>query len=145
VVGEIRLRPVEDADLPVFFEHQRDPESSAMAGVPARERAAFDEQWARIRRNKDSVVRTIVRDDEVVGNLMSWIADGERAVGYRIGREHWGRGVASAALAAFIDELAERPLYATVTPANRASCRVLEKCGFELTGRDDELLQFVLR
>jgi len=133
-VSDIRLRPVEDADLPIFFEHQRDPESSAMAGVPARERAAFDEQWERIRGDEVSFVRTIVGDGEVVGNLMSWKADGVREIGYRIGREHWGQGVASAALAAFVRELDERPLHASVLPDNHASRRVLEKVGMERHG-----------
>jgi len=144
-VSEIRLRPVEDADLPVFFEHQRDPESSAMAAVPARGRAAFERHWAAIRRDESTVLRTVLRDGEVAGNLLSWNQDGARMVGYRIGREHWGRGVASAALAAFLVELDERPLRATVSPDNGASRRVLEKCGFEPTGRDDELLHFELR
>ena len=93
-MSEIRLRPVEDADLPVFFEHQRDPESSAMAAVPARGRAAFERHWAAIRRDESTVLRTVLRDGEVAGNLLSWNQDGARMVGYRIGREHWGRGVA---------------------------------------------------
>jgi RimJ/RimL family protein N-acetyltransferase len=144
-LSDIRLRPVKNADLPVFFEHQRDPESSAMAAVPARDRATFERHWAAIRHDESTVLRTVLRDGDVAGNLLSWSQDGARMVGYRIGREHWGRGVASAALAAFLAELDERPLHATVSPHNGASQRVLEKCGFELTGRDDELLHFELR
>jgi len=58
----------------------------------------------------------------------------EREVGYWIGREHWGRGVATAALAAFVAEVTERPLFAHVVNSNAGSIRVLEKCGFRRTG-----------
>ena len=35
------LREVVDADLPIFFAHQRDPESTRMAAFPARDHDAF--------------------------------------------------------------------------------------------------------
>lgn len=126
----VRIRPVEDADLDVFFEHQRDGESVRLAGVPPREREAFDAHWVRIRANADSVLRTIEADDQVVGNLLSWEHEGERLVGYWLGREFWGRGIASRALELFLDELPDRPLHATISSHNLASRRVLEKSGF---------------
>ena len=126
---DMRLRPVEDGDLDLFFEHQRDPESVRLTGVPARERKAFDEQWRRIRADATTVVRTIVVDDAAVGNLVSWEHDGARKVGYRIGREHWGGGITSRALALFVEEL-PRPLRAQIADHNVASQRVAEKCGF---------------
>ena len=58
------------------------------------------------------------------------MADGRRLVGYWIGREFWGRGVATAALAAFVAEVKERPLHAFVAEHNVRSIRVLEKCEF---------------
>src|SRR5918999_1935703 len=45
-----------------------------------------------------------------------------------------GQGIATAALAAFLEELDTRPLYAHVATHNVGSIRVLEKCGFERTG-----------
>jgi RimJ/RimL family protein N-acetyltransferase len=51
-------------------------------------------------------------------------------VGYWIGREFWGRGLATRALSAFLHEVEERPIYAGVAETNVASIRVLEKCGF---------------
>ena len=41
------LREVVEADLPVFYEYERDPEASAMAVFPSREREAFMAHWAR--------------------------------------------------------------------------------------------------
>ena len=141
---DVRLRDVEDADLPLFFAWQRDPESVALSGVPARERDAFDAQWAKIRREPAVILRTILADGEPVGNALAFEQSGRRVVGYRIAREHWGRGIATRALAAFVDELEERPLRATVAPGNAASIRVLEKCGFALEGEIEESGERVL-
>ena len=46
---DVTLRPVVDSDLPVFFEHQRDPEGVAMAGVPSRDEEAFFAHWEKVR------------------------------------------------------------------------------------------------
>ena len=136
----VTLRPVEAADLPIFFEHQRDPAGIAMAGVGGRDRAAFDEHWANILADDAGRIRTILVGGEVAGNALSFVRDGRREVGYWIGRDHWGRGVATAALMAFLGEEESRPLYAGVLPANLGSLRVLEKCGFAVVGEEDGLV-----
>jgi RimJ/RimL family protein N-acetyltransferase len=51
-------------------------------------------------------------------------------VGYWIGREFWGRGLATEALAEVVGIVDARPLYAEVVSTNVASIRVLEKCRF---------------
>ena len=134
----VTLRAVEPADLPILFEHQRDPAGIAMAGVGGRDRAAFDEHWAKILADDDSLIRTVVAGGEVAGHVLSFERDGRREVGYWIGRDHWGRGVATAALVAFLGEERTRPLHAGVLPANGGSLRVLEKCGFSVVGEDDD-------
>ena len=134
----VTLRPVEPADLPILFEHQRDPAGIAMAGVGGRDREWFDEHWAKILADEDSLIRTVLAGDEVAGHVLSFERDGRREVGYWIGRDHWGRGVATAALVAFLGEEQFRPLHAGVLPANVGSLRVLEKCGFAVVGEDDD-------
>lgn len=133
---EVVLRPVEDADLPVFYEQQRDPDAVAMAVFPPRDEAAFMAHWARVRANPTGVNRTVVADGEVAGNVVSWVHDGRRLVGYWIGRAHWGRGLATIALAGLVRELDERPLHAEAAATNVASLRVLAKCGFVETRRE---------
>ncbi len=64
--------------------------------------------------------------------------------GYWIGREYWGKGIASAALADFLDVVEDRPLHARVAKHNAGSIRVLEKCGFARCGENDEELVFRL-
>jgi RimJ/RimL family protein N-acetyltransferase len=70
----------------------------------------------------------------VVGGISHFRQDGRDDVGYWVAKEHWGRGVASQGLAQFLREVSLRPLHATAVRANVASIRVLEKCGFRLTG-----------
>ena len=65
-------------------------------------------------------------------------SDGELCLGYWVAREHWGRGLATRAVRAFLDELPARPLHATVATDNVASRRVLEKCGFTNLGTTTE-------
>ena len=139
-MAEVVLRAVERADLPILFEHQRDPVAIVMAGVGGRDRATFDAHWAKILADADSLIRTVVVDGEVAGHVLSFERDGRREVGYWLGRDHWGRGVATAALMAFLGEEESRPLYAGVLPANLGSLRVLEKCGFAVAGEEDGLV-----
>lgn len=129
----VHLRDVRGDDLPTLFEHQMDPEANRMANFDARDRDAFMAHWAKILVDETVVAKTVVHRDAVAGNVVSWTHDDERDVGYWIGRDHWGKGVATAALSAFLEELETRPLYAHVAAHNVGSIRVLEKCGFERT------------
>ena len=124
------LRDVVEADLPVFYDYERDPEASAMAAFPSRSREAFMAHWARTLANDSALTWTIVCGGEVAGNIGCWVDDGRRLVGYWIGQEFWGRGLATEALAELVDIVDARPLYAEVVTTNVASIRVLEKCGF---------------
>ncbi len=145
----VKLREILDADLLTLFEHQADPEASAMAAFPSRTWDAFVEHEAKIRADPATIARTILAHGEVIGSIASWQADSERDVGYWIGRAHWGKGMASAALRAFLHVDRTRPLSAHVAEHNVGSCRVLEKCGFVLDHEeraDDGVLEqiFVL-
>jgi RimJ/RimL family protein N-acetyltransferase len=124
------LREVVEADLPVLYAYERDPEAAAMAAFPSRERDAFMAHWARTLANDSALTLAIVCDGEVAGNIGCWEADGRRFVGYWIGRKFWGRGLATQALAELVDRVETRPLYAHVVAGNVASIRVLEKNGF---------------
>ena len=72
----------------------------------------------------------------MVGNVMGFEMFGEHSVCYWIDREYWGQGYATAGLRAFIGEHKVRPLCARVADDNVGSIRVLEKCGFVVTGED---------
>lgn len=134
---EVQLRPVVAGDVAAFYEHQRDPEASRMAAFPARDRASFDARWARILSDDAIEKRSIVVDGAVAGNVVCFDVLGERHVGYWLGRDYWGRGIATRALAAFLAEIPSRPLYASVASCNHASRHVLEKCGFTPLSSDN--------
>jgi RimJ/RimL family protein N-acetyltransferase len=131
------LRDVVDDDIEVFFEQQNDAEAIRMAVWVPRERDAFFEHWRGILSNDELVAKTIVSGDEVAGNITSWERDGKRFVGYWLGREFWGQGLATKALTELIQEL-DRPVYAEVATTNGGSIRVLEKCGFTVVGTETE-------
>jgi RimJ/RimL family protein N-acetyltransferase len=126
----VQLRDVEAGDLSLFFEHQRDPVAVAMVGFRSRDSTQFAQHWAMLLADESKLKKTIVVDAAVAGNIGSWTSDGKREVGYWIDRAYWGRGVATAALSAFLQLEQIRPLYAGVAKHNAASIRVLEKCGF---------------
>jgi RimJ/RimL family protein N-acetyltransferase len=132
---DVLLRKVEDGDLATFFVHQADPQAVEMAAFPARDEEQFAAHWAKVRADASTIVRTIVADGLVAGNIGSWHDHGRQLVGYWVGREWWGRGVATRAVALLADEVPTRPLYAHVVAHNVGSIRVLEKCGFH---RHDE-------
>ncbi len=128
--NEIRLRGVEAHDLPIFFEHQMDPDAIRMAAFPSRERDAFMAHWQKIMNDPAVVLRTILFEEQVAGNIVSWVQDGEREIGYWLGKEYWGKGIATGALSQFLNIVRDRPLFAHVARHNIGSMRVLEKCRF---------------
>ncbi|MFI7429182.1 GNAT family N-acetyltransferase [Micromonospora sp. NPDC049836] len=137
--NEVRLRPVHDDDLSAFFAHEQDPQASWMAAFVAKDpadRAAFDAHWARIRADERIVNRTVTVDGEVVGRVAAFPVGDRTEVSYWIDSARWGRGHATAALAALLRELPQRPVYARAAKDNAASLAVLRKCGFVVVGED---------
>ena len=130
----ITLRDTVAADLDVLFTQQLDPEALRMAAFPSRTRDAFMTHWTRVLQDSATMTSTILVDDAIAGYVTSWVDDGTWKVGYWLGREFWGRGVASRALSQFTSQISFRPLTACVAIGNAASIRVLEKCGFVRVG-----------
>ncbi len=145
---EVSIRPVEDGDLPIFLAHQDDPVAAAMAAFPTRAPDVFYAHWATIRADPVNITRTIVADGVVAGDIVSWIAGDHREVGYWIGREWWGRGIATKALRLLLDDVRDRPILAHIVPHNIGSQRVVEHCGFVRVGEavaDDGLSELIYR
>ena len=134
-MGIVLLRNVRPSDLPIFFEQQLDPDAVRMAAFFSRDREAFDAHWAKILANPACLVQAIEHDGKVAGNIGSWDQEGERLVGYWLGKPFWGQGIATRALKEFF-KVETRPLHAHVAKTNLASIRVLEKCGFVLVGEE---------
>jgi RimJ/RimL family protein N-acetyltransferase len=136
MTSSIQLREVIETDLPIFFDHQRDPEASQMASFPSRSWDGFISHWTKTMADDSVVMKTILFNGDVAGNIVCFEQLGEREVGYWLGKEYWGKGIATRALKEFLKQIETRPLYAHVAKQNVASRRVLEKCGFVVSGED---------
>jgi RimJ/RimL family protein N-acetyltransferase len=154
--GQLVLREVEDRDLSVLFEHSTDRDAIRMAAFTSPDpddRSSFDRRWARLKSDDSTTNMVVEIDGRVVGHIASFDLEGHREVTYWIGREDWGRGLATRALQEFLQVEATRPLYGRAASDNAASIRVLTKCGFHIVGegrgfahgRNEETDEVVLR
>jgi len=135
----VRLRAVESSDIEVLVQHMQDPEAQRMAVFVAEdwsEPQGIIDHWNRVLANPDILTRSIELDGELVGHLATWVQDGEREVTYWIDRSQWGKGIATQALALFLNEVRDRPIFARCVADNSGSIRVLQKCGFQQVGSE---------
>lgn len=144
MLDEVSLRPVNESDLPIFFEQEQDPDARHMAAFTHPDptnRAAFMAHWARVRSDPENISRAILWDGQVVGSIFSWVESGDagertRELGYWLGKPYWGKGIATRALALLLREIPTRPIFAHAARDNLGSIRVLEKCGFAIISED---------
>lgn len=133
----ITIRDVVKTDLPIFFRYQLDPEATFMAAFTAIDPAdedIFSKKWSKILSDKTIITKAILYDGEVAGHVASFERFGKPEVTYWIGKEYWGKGIATLALSLFLNDVKVRPLYARAAKDNAASIRVLGKCGFTISG-----------
>lgn len=90
----------------------------------------------------NSVTKIIEYRGKFVGSVgitpqTGW-KDHSAEIGYWVGEDYWGKGIATEALRVMSDfafaVLKFRKLFAPVLGPNKGSMRVLEKCGYELEG-----------
>lgn len=139
IESSLHLRDVQAEDLEVFFQQQLDPDANYMAAFTPKDPGdhdAFSARWTRILGDKTILIKTILCDGQVAGSVLSYSWSGDPEVSYWLGKEFWGKGIATWALAGFLEFEKSRPIYARVAKDNLASLRVLQKCGFEITGED---------
>lgn len=143
----LRLRSYRHADVPLVMSAATDPYIVATTTVPAQPtRADADAYVDRQRRRADDgvghafvVARAV--DDVAVGHVflsLREIDTGRASVGYWVGPDHRGQGVAREALRLLVlwsdETLAVPRLWCAVEPQNHASLRVAEHNGFEREG-----------
>lgn len=154
--GSVTIREVESSDLETFYHHQLDPEAILMAafvGKNREDRAVFDAHWHKILRSPQNTNRTIVADGQVVGYVACFPDGGHLEVTYWLGREFWGKGLATEALKQMLHLVPDRPIFARAAADNIGSLKVLEKCGFKIIGTDkgfangrgEETKEYILR
>lgn len=119
----ISLRQACWADVATLFEFQRDPAGNELAGTKPRDREAFEAVWRKMLAepprtpplSPNPPPRVIIADGALVGSIGVFAegeadgGDGAHSIGYWIAREHWGRGIATRAIALMLEESPHRP------------------------------------
>lgn len=126
-------------DLNTFFQFQLDQEANYLAAFTAKDpndKAAYLEKYSKHLADPTIHMRTIKLDNVIVGSIAKFMIQDEAGLTYWIGREYWGRGIASAALHDFLKIEPARPIHASTAFDNYGSQRVLEKAGFVRVGTD---------
>ncbi|XVV06689.1 GNAT family N-acetyltransferase [Actinosynnema sp. CA-248983] len=155
-VTDVALRLIDDSDLDALFEQMRDPEAVRMAAFTAKDphdRDAFDRHMATLRTSPNITARAVTHRERLVGSIGCFVIEGDTEITFWIDRSVWGQGIASEALALFLDTVAVRPLYARAASDNVGSLKVLQKAGFTIIGtevsyanaRNAEIEETVLR
>ncbi|MFD6226554.1 GNAT family N-acetyltransferase [Streptomyces sp. NPDC060232] len=142
----VRLRVPTDEDAHAWHEVFADPDVMEFLGGPA-ELSAYEEFTARQRMHDAQLgycLWTLLDEDgAVVGftGAQPWPADkawgpvGEVEIGWRLGREHWGRGYATAAAEATVARVRAAGLdrvCAMIDARNARSVAVAERLGMTL-------------
>ncbi len=81
-------------------------------------------------------LRAIDDEQGPAGMIASFTVEGDRELTYWVDPSRWGRGIASAALRAFLRIETTRPLFARVAEHNTGSATVLARAGFVVVGSE---------
>lgn len=137
--SQIQLRPTEQADLDYLFTFQLDEEACRLAAfMPAdhTNREAYFTKYTRFLHDPTINMQTILVAGRIVGSIAKFEVEGEAGITYWLDRSVWGRGIATAALKAFLAMERTRPIVGRVAFDNVGSQRVLKNCGFVQVGTD---------
>lgn len=101
-----------------------------------------DASWWVSTGSKEGIIRAIDVGGELAGVIGVSVGDFQHSrcaeIGYWLAQEFWGNGVATAAVSKMTDHVFSSTeivrLFAPVFHPNKASMRVLEKCGYKLEG-----------
>jgi [ribosomal protein S5]-alanine N-acetyltransferase len=139
----IRLRELNEDDIPGWFSRATDAESADLAGDPIP--ASIDEGTRWLQRHRDrfrerAAIRwaiVIESSTHSVGTIGLSLAEEERVaeLGVVVARAHWGKAVATCAARLVtrfgFDVLGLEEIRGEVLLRNRASRRLLDKLGFQ--------------
>lgn len=138
--GSLALRDATSDDIPVLFEFQRDRAACHMAAFTSTDdpddENAFTRHRSRVLATASCTSKVILLDGTVVGSVEAFDVDGETEVTYWIDRNHWGKGIATEALAELLRIVRTRPIFARAAADNGGSAHVLRRNGFTVVGAE---------
>src|SRR5260370_38805191 len=104
---------------------------AAFTGKDRGDRDAFMEHWTKLLEDEANNIQTILFNGSGAGSVSSYVDEDEHLeVTYWIEKPYWGKGIATCAISAFLEDSKVRPLYALATKANVGLLNVWEKCLF---------------
>ncbi|MCB1024647.1 MAG: GNAT family N-acetyltransferase, partial [Acidobacteria bacterium] len=101
---KIELRDTNEDDLEVLFDFQMDEDARYLAAFMSKDstdKAAYIKKFTRLLSEKTVNNKTIFIDNEIAGSVAKFEIEGEAGITYWIGKEFWGKGIASEALKEF--------------------------------------------
>lgn len=137
--ADIKLRPTIVSDLDILFQFQQDKEGGYLAAFMPKDptdKVAFLNKHINLLKDPTVNNQTILLENRIVGSIAKFVMEGDAEITYWIDRKHWGQGIATKALEAFLYIETSRPIYGRVAFDNFGSQKVLEKCGFVKIGAD---------
>lgn len=98
--------------------------------------------------NPNSKIFAIIVDNKPIGSiglhLQTDILRKNAEIGYWLGEDYWGKGIITKAIPQIIDygfkNMDIVRIFARIFETNKASQKVVEKCGFKLEGKYDKTL-----
>lgn len=136
---QISLRKTTLEDLGTLFVFQADEEANYIAAFNVEDpndKDAYMNKWSKIITNPSVNMQTIIVDNDILGSVIHFDIMDETNVSYWIDKKHWGKGIASASLKAFLDTTDKKVLYARVAYDNIGSQKVLENNSFNRIGEE---------
>lgn len=139
IIDKITLAKTEKDDLDVLFQFQVDKEGiylAAFTPIDPNDKNAYIEKYLKFLNDPTINMRTIKRENEIVGSVSKFVMDNKAEITYWIHKKFWGQGIATTALKDFLTLEQTRPIFGRVAFDNFRSQKVLEKCGFLKMGTD---------
>lgn len=140
--ARLQLRPPRETDAAAVFAYGGDEQVVRYLAWPRHRSIADSRHFLRAAaagwRSGQWLNWAIEDDTGVVGMIGAQPGRAGAGIGYVLAHKAWGRGYASEALLALSDALfaasSVNSLWAFCVPQNRASARVLERCGYQREG-----------
>jgi len=131
--GDVVLSELDKRDYPVLYQQHSDAEAQfqAAGGAAHKSEAEHTAHLERVTKG-GAQIKTTLHEGHVAGYVASFNRFGKREISYWIGREFRGKGIASKAVALWLEQMPMPAggLFARVVKDHPASARVLEKNGF---------------
>jgi [ribosomal protein S5]-alanine N-acetyltransferase len=135
----VELRPYCDEDVPLLQRYLNDPITTRyLTSAIAQPYTQADAEYWVYHLSRSMGAQAIQWQGQFVGDIGAFCGNFEKAysaeMGFWLGREFWGRGIATRALTIVTQQLFTQTKIvrasAQVFIGNNASCRVLQKCGY---------------